>query len=574
MTVATWACSGDLDSPASAQGLAAPNAGMPPGADAAGDSALAPPGPVPVAPGERECDPAKHSFAPARIWQLSDEQYVNVVRDVFGIELQGSDARIVSAVEPETYTNYSEGVFVSAQVAPNYERVAARVGDQVAARRQELLGSNAPTEVEVRNFVDEKISRAWRRPVQAQEADALLQLYDSASADPATALRLLVQAALQMPSFVYRTELGDNAASATGPVVMTPFEIASALSFGLYDSAPDDTLWQKAQDGSLLDPGVRAQEVDRLLALPKVRANLTRKASYWLSLESLPNKEKSGSLYPEFTDTLKDSLYESVQAFLSEVLWSGTMNDLLTSSRVYVNEEMSDAYAIPGGTGSELTPVESSTRTAGILTQPGFLAAANKWEDRGDPIHRGLFLYESFICGGQVPDPPADALGVGEAMTGSEREKADQRGQMPACVACHSLFDPVGLTFERYDAMGRYSETRYVERDGETGTSEWKTSPAPIDQSAVIASSVGPDLAGPVNGVDELAAKLAAASGRVARCASRRLAEYTLGYNPDAKNACEFAAVRNAFAESGSFAEFFRSLAVSPAFITRDSLEP
>jgi hypothetical protein len=258
-----------------------------------------------------------------------------------------------------------------------------------------------------------------------------------------------------------------------------------------------------------------------------------------------------------------------VQTFLRDVLWSGSVADLFTSSKLYVNDELALAYGLGGVSGPELSAVESVERRAGILTQPGFLAAANKWQDRGDPIHRGLFVFTSFICGGTIPEPPADAIGLGEAMSGSERAKVEQRAMLATCGPCHALFDPLGLTFERYDAMGRYSESRYGERDPESGITEWKTSPTPIDDTALLSEALGPEFAGPVAGIHELSEKLAGASGRVARCSSRRLAEYTLGYNPEAQNSCEFSAVQQTFENSGSFRQFFRALATSPAFITR-----
>jgi hypothetical protein len=209
-------------------------------------------------------------------------------------------------------------------------------------------------------------------------------------------------------------------------------------------------------------------------------------------------------------------------------------------------------------------------RSAGILTQPGFLAAANKWTDRGDPIHRGLEVYHAFICGAALPPPPAEAFEVGANLAGTEREKAAWRAQSGGCLACHAMFDPIGLTFERFDAIGRLSEHRYTELDPKTGITSWKESDTPIDSSAHISPALGEPLAGPVSGVEDLAARLASAPDRVARCAAKQLAEYSFGYNPDAQNSCELAAIKDRFAESGSFLAFFRDLATSPAFVTRD----
>lgn len=378
-----------------------------------------------------------------------------------------------------------------------------------------------------------------------------------------------MQAALQAPSFLYRTEIGTNAATASAPVQLTPYEVASALSFMTLESVPDDTLWAHAADGTLAQPSVLAAEVERLLALPAAQQVLTKKASYWLGLEALQQKAKDQKLYPEFTPALKASLYASTQAFLDHTLWQGKLSDLFTSATVYADSTLASVYGLGTVTAGGLTPLQVPERNAGILSQPGFLAAANKWGDRGDPIHRGLFVYDSFICGGTLPPPPADAFAIAASLTGSEREKVAARAKM-SCGACHSFFDPLGLAFERYDAIGRYSESRYVELDPASGISAWKTSAQPIDASAVLPASLGEHFAGPVAGVGELASRLAGAGDVVARCAAKQLVEYSLGYNPEAQNSCELEVVKKRFAESGSFVEFFRALTTSPAFVVRD----
>jgi hypothetical protein len=554
-----------------------PGADRPPGGGAPPAAAPGTPAPVPGMPADTgpPCVATQKAFAPARIWQLTDAQYVNVVRDVLGIALIGADADIVSEGSTELYTNYSEGVSIGDQVAPNYQTAASKVAVQGVARMATLLGSPTPTAAQVQSFITTKVARAWRRPVTAAEITALTKIYDGGGPDPAIGFSLVLQAVLQAPSFLYRTELGTNAASANGPVTLTPFELASALSFFLVETAPDDQLWAKAQAGTIADPTVLAGEVDRLMRLPAARANLTRKASFWLGLEGLPSKLRDRKLYPTYTDSLKTALYRSAQSFLDDTLWNGKFSDLFTSSKVYVNAEMGRVYGITGaGVGAAMTGVmvPGTQRGAGILTQPGLLVAANKWGERADPIHRGLMVYDSFVCGGTIPPPPADAGTVAATMNGTEREKANMRAALPACSPCHGGFDPLGLTFERYDPLGRYNETRQAVLDSNTGVTSFRTTAEPIDTAAMLSGGLGPDLAGAVAGVNDLAAKLAADSARVGYCAARRLAEYSLGHNPDAENSCELKAVKQAFVKSGSFGEFFRALALSPGFRTRDPL--
>ena len=577
--VAGTACQGTIDGdvdPAASVPTPPPRSTAPTGPMGGKPGGAAPaPTMVDDLAGGPPCNPAQKSFAPARLWQLTDAQYVNVVRDVFGITLTGEDAQIVSAGSSEVYTGHSEGIAIGAQVAPNYQTTAAKVAGLAVAKIEGLVGSPTPTPEQIQGFLTTTVARAWRRPVSPDEVGALMKIYTEAADDPANAFSLILQAVLQAPSFLYRTEIGSNAATAKAPVEMTPFELASALSFFLLETSPDDSLWAKAQDNTLADPVVLAAEVDRLMQLPAARANLTRKASYWLGLESLPSKLRDERLYPEYTETLKAAVYKGVQSFLTDTLWGGKFSDLFTSSKVYVNREMGQVYGIPGAMrGGVMTAVTvpGAQRSAGILTQPGLLLASNKWNERADPIHRGLMIYNSFVCAPQIPPPPANAATVAATFSGTERDKANMRAALPACSGCHHNFDPLGLTFERYDAIGRYSETRQAVLDPSAGMTSWTTSATPIDTSATVSEGLGPELAGPVAGLGALAARLAGANARVSYCAARKLAEYSLGHNPDAENSCELKAVKNAFVKSGSFTEFFRALALSPGFRTRDPL--
>jgi hypothetical protein len=215
--------------------------------------------------------------------------------------------------------------------------------------------------------------------------------------------------------------------------------------------------------------------------------------------------------------------------------------------------------------------VPGAERGAGILTQPGLIVAATRLIDRADVVHRGLMVNDAFICGGAVPPAPPEAGDVAKTLNGTERERAAARAAKGGCSPCHGKFDPMGLAFERYDALGRYSENRQAVLDSTTGTTSFVTTTAPIDASGVLQDDGrGDGVAGPFDGINELAAKLAAAPKRVGYCAARRLAEYSLGFNPDAENSCELKAVKDLFVQSGSFVEFFRALALSPGFRTRN----
>jgi hypothetical protein len=473
---------------------------------------------------------------------LSDEQYVNVVRDVFGVTLAGADTEITTgkSVTGE-YSNMSEQVGVGTPEAESYERAAAELAPLIVAKLPSLVPAcgEAIDAACIESFVRDVVPRAWRRPLTDGERSGLVQIYtDAAQDDASTAAATMIEATLESASFLYRTEVGMEAANAQGAITLSTHETASALSFMFLESSPDAELRAKADDGSLASPDVLAAQVDRLMALPESRAAMTKKVSYWADAERIPLVQKDTGLFPAWTPELRDALYGDVQAQLARVVATGAITDLISPFPIETDPSI---VAVYGGT----------SRPAGLLTHPGILAATDHRQGLSDPVHRGLYIYERYVCGSAVASPPANATSIAAGMQGTERERAAQRAKM-SCGVCHARFDPLGLSTEGYDPIGLDAPN--------------------VDSSAII-SGLGPDLDGAVSGLGDVAVKLRTGR-RVADCAAGALEKYALGYSPEAEQSCALRDVKNAFAKSGSFLDFFRALALSPAFRSRDARNP
>jgi hypothetical protein len=387
----------------------------------------------------------------------------------------------------------------------------------------------------------------------------MLALYQLGVTDsPSAGMQTLLQYVLQAPGFLWRTELAgiNPAAPATTPQALNPFELAASLSFLLLDSVQDDALWAKASDGSITSPAVLSAEVDRLMALPAVRANVANKVGSWLSVHKTEVTVKDPTVFPQFTAAVATDLTNSVQMFLQNVVYNGTLVDLITSPRMYLNQNLASLYGISGVSGTELVPVDSTLPqwAGGILTQPALLAA-NSRPDKGDPIHRGLFIYSAMVCGAKLPPPPANAVSVDGSLPAdaSERERANFRESRPDCGVCHARFDPLGLLTERYDPLGRY-----VERDA---------SGQLVDQTSTI--TLGTNLDGLADGLPDLITRLES-SREFADCASGMLATIALGRPVTSENSCALQDLKNGFAKDESFMGLFRAIATSPAFAMRD----
>jgi hypothetical protein len=311
------------------------------------------------------------------------------------------------------------------------------------------------------------------------------------------------------------------------------------------------------------------------MTLQTAKDNMALKAGYWLWTERVLARAKDTGIFATYTPAVQQSVFDSGRAFVKDVVANGTLWDLLTSKKVFVNRDITTVYGIPGGTAATFVPVTTTTpeRSAGILTQPAFIAAVHKRAAMTDPVHMGLFVFEQMLCGGDggqdIPPPPADAFDIAAKMTGTERELVGKRA-MASCNACHGGFDPIGLTFQAYDAIGRYSLTRQVIKNA-AGVPTMTDVPS-IDTSGAIDDRVGTDLKGPLADVLALAAKLNAdgPNRRVAYCAGKKLAIFALGTDPNALNSCELQQVKEKLYTSGSFIEFYRTLANSPAFVTHN----
>jgi hypothetical protein len=495
------------------------------------------------------------ALANARLWRLTDAQYVNAVRQVFGV-VTGPQVTEADSGAAD-YTNLSELTVVNDGIVGKYQTSAHDVARQ-AVKSHYATFMACDSEVCAQQFIRNRIARAFGRRLDDGEVTGYLDLFRKGlTQSPQDGVRLMIEAALQSPSFLYRTELGaPQAGGPTGQVTLTAHEVASLISFSLTNSVPDQQLWDKADTNALLDPAVLSAEVDRLLDLPETKANLADLGGYWLGVQKLRRTEKDLTKFPEFTDELKASLQQSAQLFVQDLLANGKVTDLVTSKRMFLNESLANLYGVPGVTGADIKAVDTTLpeRSNGILSQPGMLTAYAR-TDRGDPIHRGLFSFYALVCGGSIPPPPPGALDIAKGFPPnlSERAYAGLRADNGVCKACHSRFDPLGLVTERYDPIGRYHETDAA---------------GPIDQSSVFAT-LGPDLDGPVNGLADLSAKLVAGR-RLSDCAVQNLSMFTLGHDVIGDTSCALQSVKDTLAQTGKFRDFYKALLTSPAFIKRD----
>jgi hypothetical protein len=364
----------------------------------------------------------------------------------------------------------------------------------------------------VRTFLETKAVKLLRRPLTMPEVTTWAALYTSSSRAPSTpeqGFRILISHLLFSPHFQYRTEFGGMGATGSAPVALTGFERASALSYLLWNSIPDDELFTAARTGALADPVQVKAQVARMLRSPQAQrfADLFTRG-YLVLLD--PSKDPA--LFPTFTPAVSRALVEQTTLWARQFLLSpsGTFAQLLTNSQVMATSATARWYGVsPMGLNDvpRLVNADPMTR-AGFLTQPAVVASRTH-ADRTSPVLYGEYVASHLLCV-HLGAPPLDAIQVDAALpaNSTQRERSAARMANINCSGCHSILDPLGLPFEGYDPTGALS-----------------TAPM-LDLSTVVAGSE--DVDGPVAGPVDLSRKLSS-SESVHSCFAKQMFRYVNG---------------------------------------------
>jgi hypothetical protein len=310
-----------------------------------------------------------------------------------------------------------------------------------------------------KDFVARFGKRAFRRPLSADES----RRYESmvlAGTDRVKGARLVVRAMLGSPAFLYRTETGSPRPD--GTFVLTPWETASAISYALVGSMPDDELFSAAEKGELSTVAGREKQARRLLASPRLRDTLGTFALEWLGAESIGDVEKNAALYPDDSPALRASMREEAKRFFNHVVFDGShrASELFTANYTFVDGRLAKLYGMqaPADPSAFERRDYPDRARAGVMGQASVLATTAH-SDQTSPIRRGLFVRRNLLCQ-DLPPPPPNAGTVPKIdPSATTRERFAQHTANPFCATCHRHIDPVGFGFERFDPIGRLRDT-------------------------------------------------------------------------------------------------------------------
>ena len=299
-------------------------------------------------------------------------------------------------------------------------------------------------------------SRAWRRPLAGDELTAILASYRADRADGVkhdAAFRAALTRVLSSPWFLYRVEQ-----PATGPhwQPVSGDELATRLSFLLWDSIPDDELRAKA--ARLHEPAVMEEQLRRMLKDGRMRGMAAEFGARWLGVRDfVTNHGRNLKQFPEFTPTVRDALAEEPVRFFEDLLVNDRpVADVIATDAVVVNDVLANHYGIPGVTGPSWRRVEKvSAYGRGGLLGFGSVLAKTAAASRTSPVKRGAWVVE--ILGERLPKTPPGVPPLPETPPAgvSVREITERHRKNPACANCHVRIDPYGMTLEQFDALGR-----------------------------------------------------------------------------------------------------------------------
>jgi mono/diheme cytochrome c family protein len=304
--------------------------------------------------------------------------------------------------------------------------------------------------------------RAYRRPVTGAEVAALKRFVDMATADGQSVeqgIGLAIQAMLVSPHFLFHIERDLYPNDPGRMHRVSDVELASRLSYFLWNSMPDDELLSLAERRRLSVPQVLDAQVARLLADPKSAAMAENFAGQWLEIRNLDTIKPDPQKFPAWTPELREAMKTETRMFFDTILRENRpIGDFIDARYTFLNELLAKHYGIDGVSGPEFRRVDLETGERGGVLTHGSVLAVSSYPTRTSVVIRGKYILQN-ILGTPPPPPPADVPALDEQAVGttaSLRKQMETHRTNAICASCHSRMDPLGFALENYDAIGKW----------------------------------------------------------------------------------------------------------------------
>jgi Protein of unknown function (DUF1592)/Protein of unknown function (DUF1588)/Protein of unknown function (DUF1595)/Protein of unknown function (DUF1587)/Protein of unknown function (DUF1585) len=506
--------------------------------------------------------------------RLNDREFDATMRDLLGTTQTLAANGFPGDSSDDGFDTVGSALsFSSVLFKQQFAAVGTLVGELMARPTSDALRTTvmvcAPTAANLATCLPQILTsfmpRAWRRPVTAAEVASAAAVGTAVLASAAggtdavtTAVSAALQYVLTSPNFLYHVELGSPAIVPSSAAVtpLSDYEVASRLSYFLWSTMPDAALTQAAAAGQLSNgSGVPAQ-VTRMIADPKFSGFTAGFTDQWLGVNNIAsNVAPDPVAFPDVDATLIGSIGTETETFFANLITTkAPLAELLTADYTFANGRLAQFYGVKGVPATQATftklSLAGTPRLGGILTQETFLTTTSL-PTRTSPVKRGANVLGQMVCTPPAP-PPANipALIVPAAGSGlTVRQALDQHASNPACSSCHNAMDPIGYTFENFDATGAYRTT-------DNGTA--------VDASGSLYGING----APVNGAQGIAQAIAA-DPRFAQCIVKQAMTFAIGRTFDAIDGLGYIeTVAQPLQKGGTWESALQAIATSQAFLT------
>ncbi len=408
--------------------------------------------------------------APAQLRRLTITEYTNAIHDLV-------DPSIAVPTDLEAIDSNGFGfTTIGAGQVIYSEQAAERLLDVALTAARGVLGDDtkrtgfvgcSPTTTSdpcVTDFLKRFGRLAFRRALSDDELSRYQAIVTSTGdSDVWGGLSYAVAGMLSSPNFVFRAEMGEPAPGRDGVLRYTGYDMASRLSFLIWQTTPDDALLTAAENGSLTSNDGLAEQLDRLLTSPRAAPALLNFFREHLQLGELATLVKDTKTFPEFSTTLASSMQTEIEMTVQAlaITQNADLRNLFDTRTTFVNGELAKLYGLAITPGDQFVKADfpSDGDRAGLFGFAGVLALQSHAAS-ASPTLRGRFLRERLL--GQVispPPPTVNTAGFEAPEAGAHRtmrERLSQHANDPACAGCHLLMDPPGLGLEHFDGLGRY----------------------------------------------------------------------------------------------------------------------
>jgi mono/diheme cytochrome c family protein len=438
-----------------------------------------------------------------------------MLEDVLSPKFRSRNFRHDQSGEPEISSLAISGPWG----APN-----GTVSDDSPSRRRLLtcrpMGADPQDAACARRIIGDLARRAYRRPVTEADLQDPMSLYREGAKRGGfdAGLDLAIRGILVSPEFLFRFESQPDRAVVNTPYHISDLDLASRLSFFLWSTIPDDQLMNAAARGTLGQPAVLKQQVERMLADPRSQALVDNFGGQWLHIRNVPGLRPSPELLFHFDDNLRQAFARETQLFFGSIISENrSVLDLLDADYTFLNERLARHYGIPGVYGDQFRrvslPLDSPRR--GLLGQGSILTDTSR-ANRTSVVIRGKWILDN-IFGTPPPPPPPNVPALPEPSEQDQphtlRQLMETHRKNPVCASCHTQMDQLGFALENFDAIG-----------------EWRDKDAsglPIDASGLLPD--GTKFNGPI----ELRKVLLARSDSFVTTLTENLLTYALGRGLD-----------------------------------------